>query len=197
VNRGIKSGWAFYSVRFGDMSDCDYYTVNQYSGEAQLNDQTSYADLFAAVHPGKSWDEASRRTAASRRIVRSELWTWVDGVPPQDFAYIQVNLMSVENSDDYTAMEAEVWKPVHQALQDAGHRAGWGVWQLSSPGGTSVPYNFATVDVLTALGPVPVTETFATVHPGRDMDALLEHTEALRTMVRSDTWWLIASTQSR
>lgn len=197
VKRGIKSGWLFYAVRFGDMSDCDYYTVNQFAGEAQLNDPTSYEDLFAAVHPGKSWDEALARTLASRRILRSELWTMVDGIPAQEFAYAQVNLMSAQNGTDYTAMESEVWKPVHEALQQAGHRAGWGVWQLTSPAGASVPYNYATVDLLKALGPVPVTETFAKVHPNADMDVLMERTNAARTFVRSETWWLIAHTESQ
>jgi hypothetical protein len=195
VNQGKKGSWTLYSVRFGDRSECDYYTSNHYVGEAQLNDDTSYEQVFAAVHPGKSWDEAMARTAASRVIVRSELWAFVDGVPPQPSEYITVNYMYTENGSDYTAMESEVYKPVHQALVDAGHRVGWSVWQLMAPGGTSIPYNYATVDASNMLGPVPWGEFIERVHAGRDLAAINQATMATRDLVHSATWVRLAGTQ--
>ncbi len=197
VNRGLKVGWTFYGVALGDTSDCDYYTVNQFSGEDQLNAQVDFEALFAEVHPGKSWDEAWQRTYDSRRILRSELWVWVDGVAGPQAPRIQVNLMHAEDGEAYTAVEAEVWKPVHQVLTDDGDEAGWNVWSLWSPGGTEVPYNYATVDGLTRLGPMPIDEAFAEAHPDVDADAAMGQTDELRSVVRSETWWLVASTSQQ
>lgn len=195
VDQGKKSGWTLYSVMYGDRSDCDYYTVNNYVGEAQLNDDTPYDEVFAAVHPGKSWDEAVARTSASRVMVRSELWAYVDGLAPQPADYITVNYMYAENGADYVAMESEVAKPVNQALVNSGHRVGWSVWQLMAPSGTSIPYNYATVDASNAIGPAPWGETMQAVHAGRDLDAINQAMLESRDMVRSDTWVVLARTQ--
>ena len=195
VNRGLKSGWTLYWVRYGDRSACDYYVVNNYVGEAQLNDDTPTTEIFAAVHPGKDWDKAMAQTAQSRVMVRSELWAYVDGLAPQPFEYIAVNYMYAENGADYVAMEREVYKPVHQALVDGGHTAGWSLWQLVSPHGTSVPYNYATVDVSNALGPVPMGQAMQAVHRGRDLAMINQATLAARKLVRSDTWARLAGTQ--
>lgn len=189
VNQGKKSGWTLYSVQFGDRSECDYYTANSYVGGAQLNDDTPISEVFAAVHPGKSWEEAWARTAASRVVVRTELWAYVDGLPAQPAQYITVNYFYTENGADFVAMESEVAKPVSQALVDGGHWVGWSVWQLMVPGGTSVPYNYATVDAFNTLGPVPWLETFQAVHPDSELPAVAER-------VRFDTWLVMAQTQS-
>ncbi len=196
VNQGKKSAWTLYWVLYGDRSECDYYTVNNHLGEAQLNDDTPISEVFAAVHPGKSWEEAWARTAASRVMVRTELWAYVDGLAPQPADYITVNLMYAENGADYVAMESEVAKPVNQALVDGGHRASWSVWQLMAPGGTSIPYNYATVDAFNTLGPVPWTQTLQAVHPDRELDAISQAIDESREMVRGDTWVVLARTQS-
>ena len=194
INQGKRNSWALYWVLYGDRSDCDYFTVNTYLGEDQLNDDTSYGDVFASVHRGKNVDEAMDRTAASREMVSSELWRWIDGVQPQEHQYAVVNQMYAEDGDDYLEMEREVYKPVHQALVDAGHRAGWGVYELLAPYGTSLPYNFGTVDFLNKLGPVPWGATIRSVHPDREVAAIGQEMQDLRDLVRGETWLLIAST---
>lgn len=197
VNRGAKLRWDLYAVQYGERGECDYYTVNQYVGEEQLNGGPPFEEIFAAVHPGVAWDEVAAKTYAARRSVRSELWTMVDGVAfTGDAAYLAVNLMYAENAAEYEAMESEVYKPVAQALVDAGHRVGWGVWSLYAPFGTYKPYNYVTVDGANTIGPVPWAETIQAVHPDRDMDALSAATDAARSMVRSETWTRVASTEA-
>jgi hypothetical protein len=194
VDRGMKLGWAFYGVSYGDASECDYYTVNQYAGEEQLNADVDYEAIFAEVHPDKSWDDAWRQTYDTRRIVRSELWTMVDGVQGPDAPMIAVNLMWADDGDAYEAMESEVWKPVHQVLTDDGDRAGWAFWSLMSPGGTEVPYNYATVDALNHIGLAPIADAFAVAHPDVDSEAVMAESETVRSLVRSEIWTLLSGT---
>lgn len=195
VNQGKKTSWALYWVLYGDRSDCDYITVNVYRGQQQLNDNTSFADLFAAVHPGQDWDEAVSKTFSSREMVGTELWTLVDGVPPKDYQYIQVNQMNAEDGSDFIRNEVETWKPVHQALVDNGHTAGWGLYALQYPFGTSMEYNYGTVDFLNHLGPVPIAATMREVHPDREFAAITQETEDARDFVYGQVWVLMAGTQ--
>ena len=186
--------WTFYWVLFGDRSECDYYTANTYRGAKQLTAIPDYADVFAAVHPDKSWDEAMAKTASSRTMVRSELWVWVDGIGPTAYQYAAVNQMSAENRSDYLEYEQEVWKPIHQSLVDGGHTAGWGLYELLSPHGSSIPYNFATVDYLNKLGPTPMEETMRSTHPDREIAAITHEGDDARDHVLGETWSLIART---
>ena len=195
VKQNKRFNWSLYWVLFGDRSECDYYTVNTFRGLEQLNAEWGYAEVFATVHPGKNWDEAMARTNASRTLVRTELWVWVDGVPPADHRYAMVNQMLAEDRADFLEYEQETWKPIHQALVDGGHRAGWGVYELVSPVGSSLPYNFSTVDFLKQLGPAPVEETMRSVHPDQEITAIFQDGEDARDHVLGETWMLIASTQ--
>ena len=63
----------------------------------------------------------------------------------------------------------------HEALIADGHRAGWAVYSLISPVGSSIPYNYGTADFVNELGPVP---------------RLLK----LREGVLSETWELVTAT---
>lgn len=195
VNQGNKNSWALYSVMYGDRSRCDYYTVTTYLGQEQLNANPSYGDIFQAVHPGKNTAEAMARTSASRQRVATQLWVAVDGTEINDYRFAVVNLMYAEDPDAYERMETRVFKPGHQALVDGGHRAGWALYELVAPTGTSIPYNFSTVDFVDHLSPVPMAEAMLAAHPNRDLEAMQELLE-LRDHVSSETWALVAATDT-
>ena len=91
-------------------------------------------------------------------------------------------------------MESQVFKPGHQALLDDGHRSGWGLYALVSPSGTSIPYNYSTVDFSMDLDPVPMAAAMISANPNRDLDAMQELLN-LREQVSSQTWRLIAATK--
>jgi hypothetical protein len=195
VKQGKQAGWAVYWVLHGDRSVCDYYTVNTYRGLEQLNAAGDPSEYFAAAHPGKNWDEAWQRTVASRDHVRSQLWVWLDGVPGGDHRFMAVNQMYAEDGPAYVQFEQETWKPIHQALVEGGHSAGWGLYALSSPHGSSIPYNYGTVDLMKQLGPVPIAEAIGSAHPDADVAAILQQGLDLRDHVLGETWMLIASTE--
>ncbi|MGB5625947.1 MAG: hypothetical protein WBM61_09465 [Woeseiaceae bacterium] len=194
VNQGMINSWSLYRVMYGDRSKCDYYTVTTYRGSTQLNADPSFDTVFQAVHPDGDFSQAMDSTWQARRHVATELWVAVDGIPPETHRFAVVNRMSAHDPDAYERMETRVFKPGHQALVDGGHRSGWAMYALVSPIGTSIPYNYSTVDFVDHLNPVPMAEAMMSANPDRDLDALQELLE-LREQVSSETWVLVAGTK--
>ena len=118
----------------------------------------------------------------------------VDALDFVDHEYLIVSLMQADDGPAYEAMEREMWHPVAQALVDAGHLVGWGVWALESPGGTNMDYNYAAVNAVNTIAPIPWEATLAAVHPDRDAEELGSYTADMRTMVRGETWSRVATT---
>ncbi|MDJ0814152.1 MAG: hypothetical protein QNJ23_10510 [Woeseiaceae bacterium] len=196
VDSGKRDSWALYEVVFGDRSRCDYYTVATYSGEDQLNGYADYAAAFAAVHTGSDMGKLTNMTLAARTLVASELWVLVDQTQIQEHRFAVVNKMFAADPVAYERMESEVFKAGHQVLIDGGDRAGWAVYALVSPVGSSIPYNYGTVDFVNDLGPVPMAEAMLAGNPDRDLDAMHDLL-ALRDHVLSETWGLLAATDPR
>lgn len=190
ISQGRKLQWAFYWVMFGDRSECDYYTANVVT-QSQLNGPGDFQAVFETVHAGKDVDEMMARTSAAREMVWSQLWLIHDMVQPNDFSYVQVNQMDADDSDAYISMEREVYRPVHAALVKDSVTAGWGLYQLMSPHGSSIGYNFGTVDFLKSLGGIDFGSYMQKAHPDKDVAALNEQTGEVRDMVRSEVWMLL------
>ena len=194
VNQGKKNSWALYEVLYGDRSRCDFYTVTTLLGEDQLNERPAYEDVFETSHPGDDFEEAMARTWASRNRVAAELWVVVDGTEIREHRFAVVNRMNAADPDVYERMESQVFKRGHQALLENGHRSGWGLYALVAPLGTSIPYNYSTVDFSKDLDPVPMAEAMISANPDRDLDAMQDLLK-LREHVNSQTWELVAATQ--
>ena len=194
VDQGKKVGWSLYRVMYGDRSKCDYFVVETYLGEEQFNAAPDLEEVFDEVHPRQNFDKAMAKTDVSREMVETHLYVTVDGVDIQPFTYATVNWMQAADPEKYVAMEKDVWKPVHQALTDAGHRAGWGLYWRISPGGSSVGYNYTTVDFFNKFAQIPMEETFKSVHPDMDLEKAGELALATRDNVYSQTWMRIAGT---
>ncbi|HEX9658913.1 MAG TPA: hypothetical protein VGA18_01385 [Rhodothermales bacterium] len=198
VNQGRKATWALYGVRFGSREKCDYYTVSTFFGSKSMqSDLADLPDVFAKVHSEADLDEAVAKTLASREVVETELWMMVAGVRPQAFNFIYVNKMHAQDGPAYVDFESDVFEPVHQALVDDGFTKGWYLHALLSPHGSEIGYNFATVDFVDDLGPIPIGEYLAKVHPDRSMEETVLQTGAARELVSSQTWSLIAQTEPK
>lgn len=194
VNQGKRNSWALYRVMYGDRSKCDYYTVTTLLGHEQLNGSPSIGEIFKTVYPDGDLAEAMARTWASRQHVATELWVAVDVTEIKEHRFAVVNMMNAADPDAYERMESQVFKSGHQALLDGGHRAGWGMYALVTPIGTSIPYNYSTVDFSNYLNPVPMAEAMLLANPNRDLEEMHDLL-ALREQVSSQTWVLVAATQ--
>ena len=193
VDQGQRASWALYRVKYGDRSQCDYYTVTTYVSAEQLNSAADFAGAFAAAHPGFDLVTLMNHTWTAREQASTELWIRIDQTEIQPHRYAVVNKMYAEDPVAYESMESEVFKAGHQALIDEGHRAGWAIYSLISPIGSSIPYNYGTVDFVNELGPVPMAEAMMRANPDRALDAMVELLE-LRNHVLSETWELVAAT---
>ena len=194
VNQGKRISWALYEVHYGDRSKCDYYTVTTFAGEQQLNADVEYDEAFKTVHGKKNMEKAMARTLASRERVSTELWVRVDSTEINDHRFAIVNMMHASDPVVYEKMESDVFKPGHRAMVDSGHRAGWSIYALVSPTGTSIPYNYSTVDFTDSLGPAPMAESMMSAHPDRDLEDMHEMLE-LRENVSSETWARVLATE--
>lgn len=194
VDRGLRNSWALYRVVWGDRASCDFYTVTSYLGTDQLNADPMYETVHKSVHPRRKFMADMSRTWASRRLLRSELWQAVDRTEIGPHRFAIVNLMQADDPDAYERMESQFFKPAHEALIASGDRSGWAVYELLSPLGTSIGYNYSTVDFVNHLKPVPMAETMLAAHPDRDLEELYSLL-ALRQQVRSETWERVAATQ--
>jgi len=177
VDQGKQDSWALYSVLYGDRSRCDFYAVTTYLGDEQLNGNQSIENAFQSV-----------------QRVATELWVVVDRTRIEKHRYAVVNFMHAQDPDAYQRMESRVFKPGHQSLLDSGHRAGWAMYELVSPLGTSIPYNFGTVDFSNFLSPVPMAEAMIAANPDRDLEEMHDLLQ-LREHVSSQTLLLIAATE--
>jgi len=178
VDRGEQASWALYSVLYGDRSRCNYYAMTTYLGDEQLNNSHSVEDELQ-----------------SAQRIATDLWILVDRTAIEKHRYAVVNLMHASDPDAYQRMESRVFKPGHQSLLDSGYRAGWAMYELVSPVGTSIPYNFSTVDFSNFLSPVPMAEAMMAANPDRDLEEMRDLLE-LREHVSSQTLLLIAATES-
>ena len=195
VDAGKRNSWALYEVAYGSRSDCDYYTVTTYRGEDQLNADPDYAGVFAEVHSSSRARDAMVRTEASRVRVSTELWRTIDSTAIGDHRYAAINRMRADDPLTYEEMESRAFKAAHQVLLDEGYRSGWAVYELVAPAGTGIPWNYATVDLMNELGPVPMADAMLTANPGRDLEELYDLLE-LREQVHSEIWSRIAFTKA-
>lgn len=193
VRRGELNSWSLYATEYGDRSRCTHYTVETYRGREQLNSERDFEEVYRAVHGRKNFQDSMVATEAARQRVSAELWLLVDSTDIRPHRYAIVNLMRAEDPVAYESMESNVFKPGHEVLLEGGHRAGWSIYALVSPGGSAIPYNYSTVDFVNHLNPVPMAEAMIAAHPDRDIEAMHELLE-LREHVLSETWALLAST---
>lgn len=192
VDDGRKRSWALWAVRFGDMQKCDYYTVSTFYGiEAVEDDLSDLEEVFKQVHPGADFADAMDLTAESRELRETRLWRAVDAVPFDDFKYAFINGMNAPDGAAYVELERTVFKPIHEALVADGVTKGWILNELVSPRGSSMPFNYSTVDLVDSIDQIPFGRYFETVHPDKDLDEVWMQTLETRDMVSSELWYLV------
>lgn len=197
-----KSGkivnWMLFQVLSpsGSSVEYNYITVDVYKGAAGL---ASHYEWDPAAMEGILTDEEMKKamkTDEVRELVKSEvfrrrdaIWTEKEGAT----GIIQVaNYMKFKegvNGPEYKKVEDEIWKPVHEARVNDGGMTGWAVQSLELPYGSALPYDAVTVDVYETFEDMmaPFFDTyFPKVHPGKDVDDLLDKTGETHDLIKSD-----------
>ena len=195
--------WALYQVPFtADVHrEYDYVTANIYDNIA-ATEATGMMATFQRLHPGKEGTNLIAQTGAARTTVRHEIWQLMDQTTPLGTAdkpappakYLIVNFMRSKDGGNYESVEKDLWKPIHQDLVKSGGMLSWGFYGLVLPGGTSYPYDYATVNGLsnlTAFTTLYSEELFKRVHPNISMTDIGKKTAAGRDLVRQELWVLV------
>jgi len=96
---------------------------------------------------------------------------------------------------EYLQLERETWKPVHQERIRVGQMRSWALYGVQYPFGTSLEYDFVTIDTYAALADAErdISAVFAKVHPSSPLSDIGSRTEAARSIVRGEVWSRIDS----
>ena len=118
--------------------------------------------------------------------------------PAPPAKYLLVNFMRSKAGGNYETVERDLWKPIHQDRVKSGAMLNWSLYGLVLPGGTSYPYDYATVDgvgSLTAITNMYSDDLFKRVHPNITVTDLGNRTAAGRDLVRQELWVLVDATR--
>jgi hypothetical protein len=98
---------------------------------------------------------------------------------------------------DWLKVEREMWKPVHQLRVKEGAILSWSAVVQSVPGDDSDGPVVATVTTFRGW-PDPTktdwTDLFKRAQPQSDINAVMQQTEAARSIVRSEIWQVLDQT---
>jgi hypothetical protein len=112
------------------------------------------------------------------------------------FVYV-VNFMKANPArvQEYVQLERQTWKPVHQERIRAGQMRSWALYAVRYPFGSSLEYDFVTIDTYASLADAErdITSIFARVHPSTSLSDAGARVEAARTLVRGEVWSRIDS----
>jgi hypothetical protein len=199
--------WGLYQVPFtaDTHREYDYVTANVYDNIA-ATEAAGLIPAFLRLHPGKAGTSLIVQTEAARVTVRREIWQLIDQTTPLGTAdkpappakYLIVTFMLSKAGGNYETVEKELWKPIHQDLVKSGGMLSWSLYGLVLPGGTSYPYDYATVNGLsnlTAFTNMYSDELFKRVHPNITVTDLGNRTAASRDPVRQELWVLVDVTR--
>jgi len=197
INQGMISYWGLYEAIYTEPdASYNYITVNVFHDLSKLENFFDY-EIIESAHPGRSMNAILNRTLESRDFVHNEVWQLVDSVLPEEpndnARYLVVNDFQVQPGagGEYLAVEEEYWKPIHEYRVDNEMMAGWHLYELMMPAGSSIPYNYKTVDFYESLGDLeqPLTmELVQTANPELSeigLDAFMERTLNSRVGYRS------------
>lgn len=210
VRRGLLRSWNLYSVLLSTPDlPYSYVTVNTYDSLEAL-DNSLPPEVFEAVHGDADLEAMMERTLATREIIHSEIWRRMDAAQPAGARapggrYVVMNYMEAPpgGGGEYTATEAEVWKPVHQERIDRDLLSGWAMYGLFLPSGTSMHYNYGTMDFFDTLSDLAASispEILQAAHPEAGtaaLDAMMDRTDAARSIYKSELWSLIDSAKEQ
>ena len=204
IKAGKYNQWVMDEVLYprGANAEYDFITRHAFLGEQQL---TAYME--GAFFP-KDWQSLLnheemalvQRTGEIRTIVKSEVWSSIDGVYADDFQDAKIHVFNFfdrpkgKSRADHIKAEQDVWKPVHQARIDAGTMKGWFLLGMVFPYGANMEYQDATVDVYSSVADYfadSMLDTFNKVHPGKDANKLMNSTWDTATLIRGEVRMMI------
>lgn len=207
VKAGNIHSWRLYRVFTPGGADGKYnfITVTSASGledyEAMRPRETLAMNKNSKGAISKIMEEAN----GIRTIMYTELWKAMnsmlpEGEAPHQAKYMMVDYMMVAPGKeyDYQMLEDEIAKPLHQERSSQGTMAGWELFSIITPGGSNYGYNFATGNYFNELKDIEfgfTEDVIQSAMPGTDIPELFDTIFSTRTLVQSQVWELVESTE--
>lgn len=161
VKAKLIRSWSLWGVRYpgGTSREYDVVAVTLYDNFKDL--ENSYpAEIFSKAHPNMNSAEIGAKTAATRKMVRTEVLTIVDfalpgaedprsqpGAAPAKYARFDYKKVEFGKSGEYVSNERKYYKPFWQEHVNQNAMRAWAVLGARFPGGTDREYGFATVQL--------------------------------------------------
>jgi hypothetical protein len=199
VEKGIITSWSLYRKKFsGSDEDYQFIWVHQYD-DFKKTENANPRELLNSLYTQEELDATMKTMRETREIVRTEHYDGVifaEGNKPSK--YVRLNFFKVKGSDtqDFLKIRKEYVKPVFEQIIEDGHLNSWGLWRKSY---YYKDYQFVSADGYSEYGQwkesLHVKEAFDKVKPGEDFDQVGEDMMRTRTLVKSEIWELIESTE--
>ena len=164
IKRGRLYAWVLDEVisPSGTAQEFNFITANVYQGNAMLAGHYETSMLPENWQELISYDEAqvALRTAQLRDIVKTDVFEVVDQVMAEGWEananVVVMNFFRNRNgasNEDHARMEAELWKPIHEARVKDGNVQGWMLMNRVFPISytTQTPYHSITNDYYTDM----------------------------------------------
>jgi hypothetical protein len=199
VERGLINSWFLYKVENAAQNARDYQfvTVQVFDSFAKL--ENPYPDdIFTAVYPGPELAGYMKKTGESRDLIRSEIYhlesAALDEAKRSEHPTITVSFMQpAQGKDaDYYKMERDIFQKLHKERIKRDILGAWFFLSRTFPGGSEVPYSYLTLNVFPSAEKAKENtypdDLLKTVFPDKDVSKVAGDVEAMRKMVKNDTW---------
>lgn len=160
VKSGDIAGWDLWSISpGGEMQKFQYLTVTVFNDPVKMMDGSSWVHFMErakAAYPDMSETElmeklnqASKTRDLAVRIYAVDIETTTGSfdMPVGTVATMTMMKVALENYAAYEKAEAEVFKPMHQKVVDAGRKGSWGLTRFMSPTGSDTYASHMTVSM--------------------------------------------------
>ncbi len=200
IGDGKITGWSLYDALItGPTVDYDFVaiTMTEEFGALYGADEP---ELLARVHAGRGADALVETMNEGYRIVHSEIWRMngaalPDGADAPAGPYITKNYMDARGaSGEHESMELDFWKPIHYVRIDQDILNSWVMYTKVKPGGSSIRYNYSTIDYYDRLSDVEGSvgmELARIAHPDLSDEELSDYfarTSASRRAYKTEMW---------
>ncbi len=202
IKAGKLDGWVFDEIitPSGTSQEYNFITINHFLGEEKL------AAFYEDSMMPEGWQsmftldeiDLMMRTNELRDIVKTEvyavaeqLWAGDDDGPNSVRVVNFFKNHAGYSNADHTALEAAMWKPVHQARMDDDRMEGWVVANRVMPlsHGTMAPYHSITIDFYKdmhqLMQPMEMGRYLEQVHEGKEAQELMDEMGEVVSLLHS------------
>lgn len=199
VEKGIITGWRLFRKLYSANNDPYSHIIVTLNNDFNKTENAWPQGLIDELFTEQEQSEFMEKIWASRDIVKTEYYDRVtfaeDG---KDYKYLRFNrYLLVPGSGSFEQIRKDIVKPLFDEVVKRGYHAGWSVWRKDP---SDKKFQYVAVNNFAEYGDwknsVPWEEIFKDVFPDQDMSEASKTVMGSRTLVSSEYWELVMTTES-